>query len=311
MTRENLLMLCASFLIAVSIRVILAPDFAPGQERELDARLELQGLPQWLTVIGEPKTVRVVASGSHDSLDKLNSNTLVATVDLSGAKQGENHFTVKIPASSTRVPIVPRSPTVRLRIEKVSSKEQSIDIEASGKTPADLVYDGASIVPQYVTIVGGESFLNLVKRVRILIDLSQVRPGVSLMIPVEVLDEANRPVPYVRAEPSEVSVSPAVAAAPAVKRVLISPSWVGQPAFGFKVDSFEVKPAQLGVKGDSAKLSRLVTIETEPLNISGLRSDVTLLTRAKLPEGIETTDSLNVRVFIKIVSTNGAESTKH
>lgn len=303
-------MLLASFIIAISIRIILAPDFAPGQERELDARLELQGLPQWLTVIGEPKNVRVVASGSHDSLDRLNSNSLVATVDLTSAKQGENYYAVKVPASSARVPIVPRAPTVKLRIEKVSTREEDVDIEASGNTPPDLVYDGASVVPHRVRIAGGASYLNLVKKIRVLIDLSQVRPGVSMMIPVEILDEANRPVPYVTAEPSEVSVSPAVAAAPAVKRVLISPSWVGQPAFGYKVDSFEVKPAQLGVKGDSAKLSRLVTIDTEPLNISGLKSDVTLLARAKLPDGIESGESLSVRVFVKIVPTSAVETSK-
>lgn len=305
MSRENLLILGASFLIAIGVRLALAPEFAPGKEREFEAKLEYHGLPDSLMLVGEPKMFKVIASGSKDYLDHLDTNAVVASVDLSIAKPGVRLYSVDVPLMVSRVNLAPKFPTLRLDIQPVDSMEQHVEIEPTGLPPSDLVYDGASIIPEVVTIVGAKSRLATVRRARVLLDLSQVRPGVSKNIPVEIFDESDRPVPYVKAQPSEVSVSPAVAAAPAEKRVLVTPTWVGQPAFGYKVTSYEIRPSQILVRGESAIMSRIGTVDTEPVTLNGLSESTTVSTRIKLPLGVKSTTPLDVKVIIKIAPTNG------
>jgi YbbR domain-containing protein len=126
------------------------------------------------------------------------------------------------------------------------------------------------------------------------------------MLPVDILDEDNQVVPYVQSDPSEVSVTPAVAAAATKKRLLISPNWSGQPAFGYKVVSYEIRPSQVELRGDSATISRMSMLDTESISIAGLSADATLRVKLKLPAGTKTTEPSEVTVIVKVAKRPGA-----
>lgn len=279
-------MFIACLTLVIGIRIALADRFAPNNKLIFDAKLEFKGLPQGLMVVRETDKVKVEATGSTDDLNKLDQSTVILSVDLSKAKQGIADFLVQSPMRP-RITIEPKFPRIRLNIENVGTMEQIVELEPLGLPTSDLVFEGASIAPEKVTIYGAESFLAKVRRARVLLYLSQVKAGTSMTMPIEILDESNRSIPYVFSEPSEVTVNPSVTAAPAIKRVLISPNWKGQPAFGFKVDSYEIRPPQLSVRGESAAMSRLATLETEPISIEGLNADVTVSAKLKFPDGIK------------------------
>ena len=194
-----------------------------------------------------------------------------------------------------------------MNLQKLTSEVVSVTVEPSGQPPREFVVDGASSLPEKVTIIGAESFLPKVKKARVSLDLDQVRPGAKFMLPVELLDADNQVVPYVHSDPAEVSVSPAVAAATTLKRLLVTPNWVGQPAFGYKVVSYEVRPSQIAVRGDSGTISRLATLDTEPVSIAGLKSDGTIRAKVKLPPGTKTTESSEVTVIVKVARRPGNE----
>lgn len=301
LTRESFLMLGASFLIAIGIRVALAPSLSTIKEQRFDAKLELKNLPENLIVVDEPLTVEMKATGTAQYLDQMEKSSVVASVDLTSARIGKHRYIIDTaPLSRSRVTVTPRFSMVWLDVQKVSSSEKEVDVEPSGQTLSDFVYDGASILPQRVTLVGAESILSRVKTVRVNLELKLVRPGATFMLPVEILDDANHPVPFVKARPAEVLVSPAVAAAPSVKRVLVNPTWAGQPAFGYQVLAFEVKPNQIEVRGESGLVSGIATVETDPINLTNLKSNTTIRTRVKLPTGIKATTSNEVEVLVRI-----------
>lgn len=299
--RDSVLMLLASFLIAIGTRIALAPAIATTKEQIFDAKLEFRNLPEHLTVVGENLTIEMKAVGTGQQLDQLEKATVTGVVDLSFAKSGLRRYFVEVQAPTrTRVSISPRFPRVWLDIQRVSSLRKEVVVEPSGQTVREFVYEGASILPDRVTLVGPESSLPKVKVAKVSLELNQVRPGSTVLLPVEVVDETNRRVPYVYAQPGEVSVSPVVVAAPAVKRVLISPVFEGQPAFGHRVLSVEVKPTQLEVRGESALISRVSTIETESIKLDGARKDAVFRCKVKLPPGLRATDSDEVVVTVKV-----------
>ena len=309
LTRENLLMLGASFLIAIGIRVALSPSISTIKEQRFDAKLEIRGLPDNLTVVDEPKTVEMKATGTAQYLDQLEKSSVIATVDLSNARLGKRKYVItSSPPSRARVTVTPLFQTVSLDVQKLSSIEKAVEVEPSGQTLQDFAYDGATTIPEVVTIVGAESILARVKVVRVNLELQLVRPGKTFMLPVEILDEANHPVPYLKARPSEVMVSPAVAAAPSIKRVLVTPNWTGQPAFGYEVVSFEIKPSQIEVRGESGMISRIATFKTEPVSLAGLKESTKVKTKVRVPAGLKVTVSNEVQIVIKIAPQPGMET---
>lgn len=298
--RDGILMFIASLVISLLLWLQVQPLFDPGKEREFQAPLEVEGLPESLMVVNLPEAVTLVASGATADLDRLNARSVKAYVDLRRVQPGTNTVLVQVnaPVASD---ITLRARTVRLSItvERVAESQQPVQFESSGVPPEEYIFDGASMLPDTVTVRGPASLLPRVKRVRVLLDLSRIRPSGTYPLPVEILDESNRPVPWLTANPPQVTVSPAVAPAPAARSVLITPSWSGQPAFGFQVTQYEIRPMQVRVKGESRELSSITTVETEPIPIEGAKQDITLRVRLRLPSGL-TSDTKEVRVVVRI-----------
>lgn len=302
--RENIMLIVASLLIALGTRLALAPSIATVKEQLFDAPLEFRNLPEHLTVLGDNLTVEMKATGTAQYLDQLEKSTVRGVIDLSRARPGVRRYVVEVEGPTrSRVTIEPRFARVTLDIQNLSSSLRKVDVEPIGQTAKEYIYGGASVLPNEITVIGPESSLPKVKSARVSLDLADVRPGATISLPIEIVDDSNRRVPFVRSQPAEVSVSPVVAAAPASKRILVTPTFLGQPAFGHRVTRYEVKPSQLEVKGESGAVSGVTTAETETINIAGLSTTRDYRVRAKLPLGLSPVSSDIVTVTVVVEPT--------
>ena len=300
MKRENVLIAIGSLILSLLLWLQLQPLFDPDKEREFQVPLEIEGLPETLMVTNGPVAVTLVASGTTSDLDRLTAQSVRAYIDLRRVEPGNNTVLVQVSAPITSN-ITLRARTVRLNInvERVEETRQQVQFETTGVPPAEYLFDGASILPESVVVRGPASLIPRVKMVRVLLDLSRIRPSGTYPLPVEILDETGKPVPWMTCEPVNVSVSPAVAPAPAARSVLITPTWTGQPSFGYEVVSYEIRPMQAKLKGESRDLSSITTIATEPISLEGATADLNLRVKLKVPEGVSP-DVREVRVVVKI-----------
>lgn len=292
----------ASFVIVFGARVALSPSIASQKEVIFQAKIEYRGLPEGLTVVGEPSTWEMKANGVGADLDQLDYKAVTASVDLSFAKVGVRTHYVMLDRdpSRGRVKIEPRFTKLRLSIEKLETITKAVKVLPVGKTPSDFMYGEATSSPETVKISGAESIVTNIDVAQVTLDLNLVKPGATFMLPVEVLDSRGRPIRNLQISPQEVAVNPAVAAAPVKRNMIISPSWVGQPAFGFEVESFEVKPNQIEIRGESGLISRTASLPTEPISVAGLKGPTTIQSKVKVLDGFETSDSTDVVVTIKV-----------
>lgn len=299
--REDVLMFTVSVFIAVGLWVQVQPLFEPKKEREFEVPFEITNLSPNLVVSRPPSRVRVVASGTAAQLDRLDTRSISAFADLSRASRGSQNLVVQISAPpSLSVALKPRSTTVELDVDRLGRTETDVEFEPTGLPPGGLIFGGATILPDVVTVVGPESLLPKVARVRVLLDLTAVRPGAPLALNTEVLDSENRPLTDLRTEPPTVTVSPAVAAAPTSKRLLIMPDWKGQPAFGYRVSGYEIRPIQVLVRGESRDLAALSTIDTAPIDITGIDKDREFKVRLDLPSGVRSPGVSEVTVTVRV-----------
>jgi YbbR domain-containing protein len=152
-----------------------------------------------------------------------------------------------------------------------------------------------------VKIEGPQSRIESVAVARALVMGTQaIKPGDELKAPIELLDKNNKIVPFVTAEPIEVIVRPTLAPLVPRHNVLITPSWIGQPAFGFRIEGYTLVPNQVELTGDSRKLSNIATIETEPIRIEGLNQDKSISVALRIPQGLAIKGSKSVTVRIRV-----------
>lgn len=298
---DSILLGFLSLIVAVLLWLQVETQTEPSKQREISIPLEMRNLPSELVATRYPSNVTIIAEGPPDALDKLNTKQISAFVDLSRAKKGIHPYGVQINAP-TRMPttLALRNPKEMIDISGVVKEDLPVTIDERGRPPQGLEYDGASAQPNMVTIYAPESLMSSVEKVRAMIDLSKLQPGTPIETVIEILGKNNQPVPFARAEPSIVRIFPAIASAPAVNRVLVTPMWKGQPAFGFQVASYSIRPSMLQITGRPAVIGKIAKIDTEPIDIEGLRQTHTISAKLKLPSGVKASIS-SVTVTLQIV----------
>ncbi|MCB0826555.1 MAG: hypothetical protein KDC26_10225 [Armatimonadetes bacterium] len=272
MKKENIFFAIASVVVAVLLWLQVQPMYEPGREREFAVPLKVQNLSQDLIVIDREESVLLVASGTSAELDKLDTTQVEAFVDLETAREGSNDIQIKVQApANIDVNVRARKPVSTVALETVIREKRKVSVQGKGAADPDLLYNGATTLPDEVELIGPVSYVEKVKELVVTLDLAKISPGVTENLPVQVLDEEGRPVPYMRTEPANVTVRPSVAPAQQERIVPINVQWKGSPAFGYRVSKVEVEPSQIVLKGNSADLAGLIAIRTSPVDLSGLK----------------------------------------
>lgn len=298
--RENLLLIFASLGVSLLIWLQAQQQSEPARQREFTVPLQLLNVPDQLIVIRAPRQVSVVVTGTAQDLDRMDPNSFQAMIDLRKGTVGTRAYPVQLTAPArlaTGASLKRGSET--LALAAVVRDRRPVVIETRGNLPDDLQYGASSIDPEYVWIVGPQAYLVAVQRVRALLDISQVRPGNEYSVALELLGKRGQPVPFVRAEPPTAIVRPGLIPAPSVRNVLIVPVWSGQPAFGYEVKGYELRPNQVRLTGDGAILGKLVMLRTTPIDLSGLKADATIAVGLELPKGVRSPVS-RVRAVLRV-----------
>ncbi len=284
-SKENLLLMIVSAVIAILLWLQVQSRINPSIEREYSIPLEQRHLPENLIVTYIPARVTVVAEGAQSDLKTINPDEMEAYVDLSKATIGQKTYPIKLRTfKKYNVELKMHHPVEVLKIERLLQKEYPVKIEARGLPPADLIYDGAGARPDKVLLQGPESALAKVVKVRAMLNLSKIKPSESYPAAIEILGANNRPVEFIHAEPSVVMIHPGIAAAPTQKRVLVSPLWLGEPAFGYKVIRYELRPNQVQITGNIARVASTTTIDTQLIPIQGIQKSKTFYVSLKIQQ---------------------------
>lgn len=300
MKRENILLLIASLIVSVALWVQVQPMFEPGREREFSIPLTLENKPEDLAIFSAPDAVTVVASGTLAALDKLDTATVEAFVNLDRLKPGRASFAVQIRGpSNSGITFRPKVNSLQITAENVSRSVKTLSVIPSGAPPDGLAYGNAICQPAQVLISGPESYFKQVFSVQVTLDLAKARPGVSVTAPVEILDAKGNPVPSMIADPPKVTVAASFSVSVASRPVPVIVDWSGAAAAGYEITEITVNPQRVEISGETEKISSLTVIETEPLSFEGISNNKEV--KAKLVIPVETkVEPMTVIVSIRV-----------
>jgi YbbR domain-containing protein len=300
--RDDMLLFAFSLLISLLLFGQLQVGLEPGKEREFEVPLSFSGQSDDVTIVQAPRSAKVVASGSQQALDSLDTSKVRAVVDLTDAQPGISRLRVEVfgplRSGSTLTPV--RS-VAEVEIERKLRREFEVQLLTVGTPPGNFTYEGVTMLPPRVEVSGPESNVPMVVAVRAVLDLTNLMPNQSLELELEALGEEKRPVPLITLTPSRVQIMPAVSIGPSRRNLLVTPVFTGQPAVGYRVSGYDVIPNQIATVGESAEVSRVTTVNTKPIDLSGLRANRRFTVKLVLPPGLNVTDSDEVTVSVRVV----------
>ena len=213
-------------------------------ERSLRVPLELGNWPERFELVDSPQdTVDVRVRGASGLLSQLSAGDVVATVDLSLAKEGLKYvyLTPKQVRAPFGVEVVEVTPgTVKLRFEKSATKLVPVVPVVEGEPAPGYVRGVVSIEPKTVEVAGPESVLERLKEATTEpVSITDARSLVRETVTIGVADGSLR-----LTKPVNATVTVAIQPVMADRQILRVPVRVRNSGLGL---SAQVVPAAVSV----------------------------------------------------------------
>ncbi len=263
----------------------------------LNLPVSWQNLDNDLVVTQPPDNVDVVIRGDSGLLDEITPQDLVLYVDLAGKAPGTHIIPVTgtSPRGTTIISINPDR--VEVEIDEVISLQMQIDVEVRGAPQEGFVVGTPEVDPDQVFVRGPRGQVQKVARLFTSVDVSEADSHIHLTVVPDIRDYNGRSVPRVTIIPEMVDITIPIIVPE--KEVPVNVQLLGEPMEGYSVGEIKVTPSNVRISGLREKLDELLSLQTEPLDISQADGDISTELTLIVPENVlSDTDIVSVTVQI-------------
>ena len=290
---NNLTLKIFALIIAIILRgYVMGKENPPRTKpiRNVEVTFtNMESLEQQNLVVMEPKVakINVELSGKVNSLKDITPRDIIATVDLSGYKEGD----VKVPVyveGPPDVKIVDYSPKeILFKFEKIIREKNLVTLETTGQLPKGYILGEAEIKPQSIYIEGPRSWVNSVSQVLATVDVTDKVDDIKAVVPIKLVDHKGEDVRGLEQEQNFVDIFIPVYQ---TKKVPIELQTEGQLPDNYDIVDVNIEPATIEIKGKKEDLRGINSISTRIIDINSLIGKRNVLVELELPENIELID---------------------
>ncbi len=296
---EKLMALSSAILIWLYVNAERNPTITQRFTVDVEVRHVQNG---YEAPVVTPPQVTVVLTGVRSNVEQIAPRGIRAMVDASNAGEGRQRLPVQLNLTremlqDVQVGIMP--PTVQVTLTRRISKEFKVECLFVNTPPEGFVYMSPIVVPESAQVTGPRERVSQVRR--LIVNAVPERAGGEIDddVPIVAVDGENNPVSGVTVRPSQARVVMKLAPISLTKTVLVTPMWKGKPDPSVAIEEITVEPRTVVISGKPEVLARVHSLETEPIDIDNLDSDVSRTVALRPVEGAQVTTS-NVRVTVRV-----------
>lgn len=265
----NLVYRIVAFFLALALWVGISVSGNPVEQRIMLIPLEYRNLPQDRMIAAQEDTVNVRIEGRAEDLEFISAQDIVATVDLSTVRIGQNALDVdvRVPASVELVDINPDRASVS--IAEIQSVQLPVSASITGYPREGYNTLAPNLSPSEVVVEGPQEWIDAIDRVAVNVILDY-ETSYDKMLPVQVLDETGADITdRLRIKPSIVQVELPIYSESQILTKPVHVPVVGSPEPGYRLVGIEVTPSEVVVNGEFDAFLDRIYYQTEPVDISG------------------------------------------
>lgn len=295
---KNLNLKIIAVLFSVGIWIISININDPYQSKTYSVTVQLQnmaamtGAGKYVEIMNNTDEISVSVRANRSVLDSFSAANILATADL--AEIDENNQ-VPIKLNTTRISgskiesIRSDSTYVSLKVEDIRRIQKNIEVAVKNEPAEGYILGKASMEQNALKISGPESEVNKVAKATVTFDLEGATDDLSMLLPIELYDEAGERIIDSRLTVSIEEVQ-CTATILATKEVPLKFKVSGEAEKGYSWTG-EVKgePAVISIAAKSNILKNINYIDIpDAIDVSNAKADVKSLIDLKsyLPEGV-------------------------
>lgn len=246
----------------------------------------------WTTMIDEKAPVRAV-------------------VDLSGLGEGKHNVPIQIEIGVKPVEIVSFSPrSVDVTLEKLATAKFNITVVNNGSPAIGFQLNTQEVNFTEATVSGATSLITRVSEIRAEVDLANVKSDIAEEVTLKAYDQFGVQIKDVSISPEKVEVNETIVQLGGFRNVVVKVVTTGQVAMGYRLTSISVNPPTVTVFSNNPDLIDALPgyIETSPINLNGLKDNLTQDVTLRLGEGISVVGDSTVNVQVSVVTVENSLS---
>jgi YbbR domain-containing protein len=281
--RHNVGLALFSVAIAFVIWIFVTDAENPKVTGVVDAAIPVVpvNVPEGLVAPDTLGTVRVSVRAREGVLEELGASDFEAKADLSGFSEGEAlaDVEVEVVERGDEVRVTGVSPDqVTVVLQQEARQTMPVTVDFTTDPPVGFKVEGEPDVnPAEVEVVGPPELVVRVTDVLAPVSLSGATTDIQdLEARLVALDRSGLRIDDVRIIPGDVRVSVDIEQDLFERDIEVSPVITGSPADGYRVTAVRVEPPFniVRAQGTLQALDSVRQLTTEPIDISGARSDV-------------------------------------
>lgn len=289
--RQNLTIGLLAVGLAVALWVFITDQENPTTTVDVAPPVEVSAVnvAEGLAVLGAPPPVDVRASAPRDVAERFDAEDFRATIDLAGLALGTHDVPVRVEhvGGGRRVRIERVTPPrVRVTLQALRRVTAPVRAEVGLRPPAGYESGEISVEPVTVEISGPEDLVGRVAEVVARVDLATATAGVRASVDLVATNGSGTTIEGVNIEPRSVEVRVDIRQTLFERAFAVQPSVTGVPAAGYAIDTIEVEPQVVLLRGPLAALDGLEGAPTLPIDVTGAVADIIQEVTLDLPEGV-------------------------
>ncbi len=280
-----------AFVVNTGYRSAVLPESVPVVARDV---------PQTLALASSLPSVQIEVFAPTASFQRLKTGDIQAFVNAAGLSAGTHQVEIKVVADDPNVRITKVMPsTLELTLEKKNTDTFDVKLETDGSLGQGYVADKAELSPNKVEVTGAASAIGQIDQVVVRLPLNGETSDVQRTLVPVALDKDRKEVSNLIFDPATVDVKLPVIQAEDAKSVGITVDTTGDPAEGFFVGTISTDPSTATAQGSSKALSKITTLSTEPIDLSGATETIERTVKLVTPDNVRA-DPDSVKVHIEI-----------
>jgi hypothetical protein len=283
----------------------------PTQSHSYGLKIDNPVLPAGLVLVGDVPQVTITAIGTLDHLShfdaqlRANPGMLHISGNFAGTKVGKNDVPIHVNNSDPTITIVAPS-SVTVTIDEKGTATLAVSIERVKSLPPGFHEQATAttVTPPSVSVEGPKSQLTGIQAV-VLVEMdSLVAPGPTQPFSVVLWDANKKPVTKsMTVTPAQVTVKMVIQADAITVTKGVGWTLTGQPAACYHLVNAQIAPLEVQATGLQNTLSGLVLLATDPVDLTGTKTDVIKTVTIRPPAGVELNQkTAQVHVFIAPIS---------
>lgn len=251
-----------------------------------------------LAIVGDENfTVDLTLEGATSDITKAKKGSFKLIADMSSyaLKNGENIIPIQIVSYPQNINIKNSGFLgIKIKLETLTTKELSLKSQVNITYKENIYKNNISISPEKVTISGPESQINKIDRVILVGTIENLEKDINKTFPIKFVTKDNKEISGITANIEEAELNVKVNQG---KTVPINIKTKGNAGNGVTIQSMITDPKSIHIIGNDKLLDSIESIDTEPIDISGITADYESNAILSLPQGITTQEnSKNIKV---------------